>query len=302
MLNVGAVPIIENIIISEVYPLHRKKILKLLICGILALQMNAYAATGTVKTDVLNVRDGASISSNITGKLSYGEKVNITGVNSGFYRLNCGGWTAYGSSDYISVDVIYKGIVCTDSLNVRTGAGKEYSSVGKLNSGDTVDVTAVLNGWYEILYLGNLVYVSSDYISVASRDTELASRGGNSRNASALVTYSTQFIGTPYVSGGSSPAGFDCSGFTSYVYSAYGVSLPRTAAGQAGVGIEVSKGELAPGDLVFFNTYGGISHVGIYVGDDSFIHATVPGDTVKVSSMSSAYYNSRFVCARRVLR
>ena len=111
-----------------------------------------------------------------------------------------------------------------------------------------------------------------------------------------------QFIGTPYASGGSSPAGFDCSGFTSYVYSNYGVSLPRTAAGQAGVGVEVSRSDLVPGDLVFFNTFGGISHVGIYVGDNSFIHSTVPGDTVKISSMSSSYYSSRYVCARRVMR
>ncbi len=282
--------------------MHRKKVLKLLICGILALNMRAYAATGTVQTDVLNVRDGASISSNITGKLKLGEKVNITDVVSGFYQLNCGGYTAYGSADYISVDVINSGIVQTNSLNIRSGAGTAYESVGKLNSGDVVDVTAVVNGWYEILHKGDLAYVSGDYVTLAPRDTELASRGGTSRNAASLVTYSMQFIGTPYASGGSSPAGFDCSGFTSYVYSNYGVSLPRTAAGQAGVGVEVSRSELVPGDLVFFNTFGGISHVGIYVGDNSFIHSTVPGDTVKISSMSSSYYSSRYVCARRVIR
>ena len=282
--------------------MHRKKVLKLLICGILALNMRAYAATGTVQTDVLNVRDGASISSNITGKVTFGEKVNITDVVSGFYQLNCGGFTAYASTDYISVDIINRGIVQTDSLNIRSGAGTAHASVGKLNSGDIVDVTAVLNGWYEILYKGDLAYVSSDYVSLAPRDTELASRGGASRNAASLVTYSMQFIGTPYASGGSSPAGFDCSGFTSYVYSNYGVSLPRTAAGQASVGVEVAKNDLMPGDLVFFNTFGGISHVGMYVGDNSFIHATVPGDTVKISSMSSSYYSSRYVCARRVMR
>lgn len=282
--------------------MHRKKILKLLIGGILALNMQAYAATGTVKTDSLNVRDGASLSSNIIGSVTFGQKVNITDVVSGFYRLDCGGTVAYGSSDYISVDVTDSGIVRTDSLNIRIGAGQNYESVGKLNSGDIVDVTATINGWYEILYHGDLLYVSSDYVSLVSRNSQLASRGASGRNASSLVSYSKQFIGTPYVSGGSSPSGFDCSGFTSYVYSNYGVSLPRTAASQAGVGIEVSRSELAPGDLVFFNTYGGISHVGIYVGDNSFIHSTVPGDTVKISSMSSSYYSSRFVCARRVLR
>lgn len=282
--------------------MHRKKVLKLLICGILALNMRAYAATGTVQTDVLNVRDGASISSNVTGKLKLGEKVNITDVVSGFYQLNCGGYTAYGSADYISVDVVNSGIVQTDYLNIRSGAGTAYESMGKLNSGDVVDVTAVVNGWYEILHKGDLAYVSSDYVTLAPRDTGLASRGGTSRNVASLVTYSMQFIGTPYASGGSSPAGFDCSGFTSYVYSNYGVSLPRTAAGQAGVGVEVSRSDLVPGDLVFFNTFGGISHVGIYVGDNSFIHSTVPGDTVKISSMSSSYYSSRYVCARRVMR
>lgn len=282
--------------------MHRKKILKLLICGILALNMRAYAATGTVKTDVLNVRDGASISSNITGQVTFGEKVNITDVVSGFYKLNCGGWTAYASSDYISVDITDNGVVCTDSLNIRIGAGTEYESVGKLNYGDIVDVTGTVNGWYEILYQGDLAYVSSDYVSLTSKNAELASRCGSSRNAASLVEYSKQFIGTPYVSGGASPSGFDCSGFTYYVYSNYGVSLPRTAAGQAGLGIDVARNALVPGDLVFFDTYGGISHVGIYVGGDSFIHSTLPGDTVKISSMSSAYYSSRFICARRVLR
>lgn len=282
--------------------MHRKKILKLLLCGVLALNMRVYAATGTVMTDVLNVRDDASITSNISGRLVYGDQVYITDVVGGFYKLDCGGWTVYGSSDYISVDIINHGVVLTDSLNIRIGAGTSYDSIGKLNYGDTVDITGTINGWYEILYQGDLAYVSSDYVSIAVKDAELASRGGSSRSGASVVEYSKQFIGTPYVSGGSSPSGFDCSGFTSYVYSNYGITLPRTAAGQAGAGIDVAKSELAPGDLVFFNTYGGISHVGIYVGNDSFIHSTVPGDTVKISSMSTAYYSSRFVCARRVIR
>ncbi|WP_419821505.1 NlpC/P60 family protein [Anoxybacterium hadale] len=122
--------------------------------------------------------------------------------------------------------------------------------------------------------------------------TYLASRGGGrevtvSGSGSDIVAYAKSFLGTPYVHGGSSPKGFDCSGFTQYVYSHFGGSLPRTTTGQYGTGTYVEKSQLKPGDLVFFSSSSRISHVGIYVGGGSFIHSPQSGESVKVSSFST---------------
>jgi peptidoglycan DL-endopeptidase CwlO len=113
-----------------------------------------------------------------------------------------------------------------------------------------------------------------------------------------VVGIAMQYLGTPYRWGGSSPStGFDCSGFTMYVFSRVGVSIPRTVSTQYGVGVAVSRSELQPGDLVFFN---GLGHVGIYVGGNQFIHSPHTGDVVKISSITG-YYSSNWVGARRVL-
>jgi cell wall-associated NlpC family hydrolase len=109
-------------------------------------------------------------------------------------------------------------------------------------------------------------------------------------SGSEIVAYAKQFIGTPYVHGGSSSSGFDCSGFTSYVFSHFGGSLPRTASGQFSCGNYVERSDLQPGDLVFFtrsSSSSRISHVGIYVGNGCFIHSPQQGDSVKISSFST---------------
>ena len=113
-----------------------------------------------------------------------------------------------------------------------------------------------------------------------------------------VVGVAMQFLGVPYVWGGSSPAGFDCSGLVAYAYSQVGVSLPHHAASQYGMGVAVSRDALAPGDLVFFN---GLGHVGIYIGGGQFIHAPHTGDVVKISSLSDSWYASTWVGARRIL-
>jgi len=164
--------------------------------------------------------------------------------------------------------------------------------------GTTVDNLKALNGLTsDALYVGNTLIVSGTAPIVE------VSRSGSSVTGSRIVDKAAQYLGTPYRYGGASPGGFDCSGFTSYIYSQFGISLSRTAAGQYGNGIAVSKGNLVPGDLVFFSCYSGIDHAGIYVGNGQFIHSSSPrSGGVIYSSLNSGYYANTYVGARRVIR
>lgn len=109
-------------------------------------------------------------------------------------------------------------------------------------------------------------------------------------SGNSIVSYAYQFIGTPYQYGGNGPSTFDCSGFTSYVFRANGISLPRTADNQMNVGTYVPRDQLQPGDLVFFGSGGYAEHVGIYVGNNSYIHAPQDNDFVKISPLTSPRY------------
>ena len=117
--------------------------------------------------------------------------------------------------------------------------------------------------------------------------------------AANVVETAKQYLGYKYVYGGSSPSGFDCSGFTSYVYRLHGINLSRTSQAQFKNGVAVEKSNLQPGDLVFF--YRGISHVGIYIGGGSFIHASNSRTGVIISTLSSGHYSSNYAGARRVM-
>lgn len=129
------------------------------------------------------------------------------------------------------------------------------------------------------------------------------SRSGTNADESRIMQSATQHLGTPYRFGGAAPGGFDCSGFVSYVFNSHGYSMPRTAAAQYNIGTAVDKVNLKAGDLVFFNTYGGVSHVGIYAEKNKFIHASSPrSGGVIYSSLDESYYSSRYIGAKRILR
>lgn len=132
--------------------------------------------------------------------------------------------------------------------------------------------------------------------SIASPDDGSATPAPPARYG-GVVGIAMQYLGTPYVWGGAAPGGFDCSGFIMYVYAQAGVSLPHNAAMQYGYGSPVSKAELAPGDLVFFD---GLGHNGIYIGGGQFIHSPHTGDVVKISSLSDSWYAATYVGAKRL--
>lgn len=133
-----------------------------------------------------------------------------------------------------------------------------------------------------------------------SASTDAASRGAISKGTQ-VVNYAYKFLGKPYVYGAAGPNAFDCSGLTQYVFSKLGVNLSRTTYTQVGEGTKVNRSDLKPGDLVFFNTQGSTSHVGIYVGNGQFIHAPRTGKPVMISSLSDGYYSEKYSTARRII-
>jgi len=215
--------------------------------------------------------------------------------------------------------VVKTGIVKASALNVRQGPGTSYSIINQLSNGAKVNIIKEESGWYQIkLANGSTGWVSGTYVNV---NTTIASRGGLSENSAPaasnnsdvsdvrqqVVEYAKKFLGVKYVYGGNSPSqGFDCSGFVKYVFSNFGINLERVAASQAKQGTWVSKDQLLPGDLVFFDTDGGhnyINHSGIYIGDGKFIHASSGSGkkSVVISDLTSGFYANTYMTARRVL-
>lgn len=195
-----------------------------------------------------------------------------------------------------------------DYLNIRKGPSSNNGVVGKTYTNETVTIIETSsNGWHKVQTKSGVVgWVSGSYISVnGSNQTNQSSQSSQTTDAkiSKLVEFSKKQLGKPYVWGASGPSGFDCSGFTSYIFkNGAGITLPRTSKSQATAGTKVDRKDLKAGDLVFFATGGGgISHVGMYIGDGKFIHSTQPGDTVKIHSINSSYYSRTFVTARRVI-
>ena len=197
------------------------------------------------------------------------------------------------------------------SVNLRKEANTSSEILTKLSVNTSVEVLEENNDWSRVRVNGKEGYISSSLLSSQKQET---SRGSStprtasstaqkettetapvSENASSVVEYAKQFIGTKYTYGGTSPStGFDCSGFTSYVYKHFGVSLPRTSGGQSGVGTAVSRDNLVAGDLVIYS-----GHVAIYVGGGQVIHAPRPGKSVCIVPLSQA--GSNYLGARRVI-
>ncbi len=132
-----------------------------------------------------------------------------------------------------------------------------------------------------------------------------AYRGDSSRGSQSVVAYAKKFLGTKYKWGGTTTKGFDCSGFVKYVYKNFDIALSRASYAQAKNGSYIKRASLLPGDLVFFDTNGGknkINHVGIYIGNNKFIHSSSSHKGVTISSLSEKFYSNTYMTARRVLK
>jgi cell wall-associated NlpC family hydrolase len=270
----------------------------------------ALAATGTVNTagSTLRVRSEASTNGSVVRTLSDGTQVDVlSATENGWYQISVGDTVGYVSGNYLTVveeeseelpvesAPVYLRVTAT-SLNVRSGPGTDYEKVASLPAGRVLQAEETLDGWYKV----EGGYVSADYVVVVD-----ASQAASSSKGQEIADYARSLVGCPYVYGGSSPKGFDCSGFTKYVYSQFGYNINRTASTQLDNGVSVSMSELQPGDLVMFKKagYSGsrASHVGIYIGGGKFVHASTSKVGVIVSDLSEAYYTSGFVGARRII-
>lgn len=218
----------------------------------------------------------------------------------GWYKINYNGSTGYVSSDYLILDqdniFTTYGRVPEGTVNVRADATTESESLATIDAGTVVTVNGLVNGWYDVTcQYGTEGYIRSDLLVLTSNAT--------SGKGSSIVETALSHLGTRYVYGGASAGGFDCSGFTMYVFAQVGIKLPHGATSQLSYGTEVSRSDLQPGDLVFFQDYGyTASHVGIYIGGDQFIHASSSyynGHCVVITSLSEAYYNNHYLTARR---
>lgn len=177
------------------------------------------------------------------------------------------------------------------SLQEADNSGTVVSLDVEWESGDSVSVSAVAPEAEEATTVSeDLTVATADTTTVVSQATQTTestetTTAERSVDTSSVVSAALSYVGVPYVYGGSSPSGFDCSGFTQYVYSLFGISLPRTANAQGYAGTFISASEAQPGDLVW-HSYG---HVGIYIGNGQVVEATTPGSTVKVNNLWGNY-------------
>ena len=302
-----------------------KKLVRLAVSGALAVSMLLPSSLAMyqakVKADALYLRE--SPGGEIITTLPQDTMVAVLNNSSSWYKVVANGKEGYVSSEFLTGSLTTDfslgsaKIVCDTSVNFRSQPNTSSSVLASLRNGTVVSVTGVQGGWFKVTYNGQKGYVHPDYLSFSnvqgsgSTDSSGSSSitppsnsvsyNGSSEKRAAVLEYAAQFLGTPYVYGGSTPSGFDCSGFTSYVFKNTVGSIPRVAQAQFDATTRVSMDELLPGDLVFFgSSASSISHVGIYVGNNQFIHSPHTGDVVKYDSLTGSYA-SRFQGGGRVI-
>ena len=304
-----------------------------------ALQLRAFAKTvplvtqvAIVNTSSLRLRSGPSTSHTTITFAPGGDYVLITGKSGAWYRVSYDLKQGYMHESYLktylakNVELGY-GTVTADKVNLRSGPGTSYSSVAQAMSGERAYVIGFNQQWYKVICKAQVCYIRSDYLElteipyenstspnepiffVDGKSTGVTPSGAalngstheNTRNR--IVSEANKYLGVPYAWGGNTPGGFDCSGYVQYVLQQCGITVPRTTELQVQVGNYISKASLRPGDLVFLqNTYRtGVSHVGIYIGNNQMIHAS-SSKGVTISNLTSNYYVEHYHSARQLIK
>ena len=245
--------------------------------------------TKYVTAESLNVREKAENDAKIINQLTVNTKVTVTETTGNWSKIKVNGKTGYVASKYLSdkkVDVTSRSEQISRSSTETTAETATVATTSSNNSEKPKE--------------------SSEKTESKTTSSQASSSSTSSSGAtgSGIVEYAKKYLGYKYVSGGSSPeTGFDCSGFTSYVYKHFGISISRTSGAQASNGTAVSKSNLQAGDLVIFNnkSNSSVGHVGIYIGGNTFIHAGSSRTGVITTSLSDSYYSKRYVTARRII-
>lgn len=272
-----------------------------------------------IAADSVRLRSGSNTGSSILTELSQGTAVSVLGRDGDWYRVNYDGKTGYMAAAYVTLrasagDLRCVARVTSDGLNLRPAAGTSGGVLASASRGEYVDVSGFENGWFRVQYSGKTGYMSGDYLTLAAARPAASApspapapsvpASGNGADIAALAR---SFVGkAPYVYGGAGPGGFDCSGFTMYIYGRFGIRLPHGATDQMRCGAAVDRSQLQPGDLIFFHddnySTSPASHCGIYVGNDQFVHASTygSGGVLLTALNGNPYYSAHYIAARRM--
>ncbi len=305
-------------------PVFKKLIISLSAALLVGIFMSGAVLAETTKTGVItennvNFRSSPDTSAKILDQLTKGTKVSILGSEGDWYKVSYNDASGWINDQFLTVrdEKIAIGAVTENNVNVRSKPNTSSEVITKLDKGTKVDIFEHSGDWYRIS-IGEERYgwVNGAYVKENDQKT---SRGVTEEAAAALnasvdesldirqqiVSYAKKLLGVKYVRSGYSTKGFDCSGFVGYVLDRFGISHERTAADLSRSGSSVKRDELLPGDLVFFDTNGGhnsINHVGIYIGNNKFIHASsYLNREVTISSLGDSYYNRNYMKAKDYL-
>ena len=266
-----------------------------------------YTNLGIAQADGnINVRETPGTEAEIVGKLPNNAGCEIIGTDGEWTQIESGKVKGYVKSEYLLTGeaAVAKAqevkqtvaTVTTTTLYVRDEANTDSHVITMMPEREELEVLEVLDGWVKINVDSDEGYVSSDYVSIATElpkaqtMTEVRYGQGVSDVRVSLVSYATQFVGNPYVWGGTSlTRGADCSGFVMSVFANYGISLPHSSRAQANCGTKISASDAQPGDLFFYGNGSSINHVAIYIGGGSVVHASSPKSGIKISG---AYYRT----------
>lgn len=263
-------------------------------------------------SDNLNIRAIAAEDGRLVGKLPRNAACEVIDTDDTWAHIKSGSVEGYVSLEYLLTGVPAKfkaeelattvAKVTTDSLKVRAEANTDSEVITLVAMGEELEVAAVEGDWVRVLLDDDEVFVSAEYVEVSAElgtavtMTELLYGQGVSDVRVDLCQYAKEFIGNPYVWGGTSlTRGTDCSGFVMRVFQKYGVKLPRNSRAQANCGTTIKVSEAKPGDLIFYAKGKTINHVAIYIGNGQVVHASSPKTGIKISNVS---YRTPFKAVR----
>lgn len=268
------------------------------------VEIKIVAVTGST----VNLRKEPTTDSTVVGKVVEGDNLIVveTVSNGEWYKVQFGDIEGYVFAELVTEDLNeIKGTgKVNDTVNFRSEPTTDATVISKLKPGTSVTVLDTQNEWYKILYNDQEGWVVARCVD---RVTSTTSRSGSNSVASRVVELAKAQLGKKYVWGAEGPNSFDCSGLMQFIFGKVGISLNRVSYDQVTQGIKVAKANLIPGDLVFFSGINSsnsskVSHVGVYIGGNEFIHAANPNRGVVKDSLSDTYYTKHYVTARRVIR